>query len=357
MFKHKGSDRAISSVLVISGIVLLIVVGGSVIYFANISDGDSSISENKTPTEEVLLSTSTDITTAKRTQNVVSDAGSTDASATPTKSQDPTTEVKETATQTRSPQPTVIDTATGTPTPVPAPSPTTTPTLTPTTTPTPTPTTTPTLTATPTPTQTPTPTPNSSEDEIETPERYFTFLNTYYGISVDRATQEYELMGVYVDPNGTMWNVVNGTEPKAKPQIVEPVWRNIAVLYARAWTAIEQAEESYARPERMRVVEFNNSIVDGNSSTFVVKNEDVRALHNGSISKSDYTSNWFRRTRKATNLEVLEAEGIAGNTTNTTVPKSARSESLLQPEQSETSISNPGELLPEPLQYRAKPAS
>jgi hypothetical protein len=165
-------------------------------------------------------------------------------------------------------------------------------------------------------------------------------------------------MGIYVDPNGTMWNVVNGTEPKSKPQIVEPVWREIAVLYSSTWNAIEQAEEDYARPERMRVVEFNNSIVDGNASTFVVENDDVRALYNDSISRAEYTSRWFRTARQTTPRESYEANGIAGNTTNVTVgPDSSETSSLEHPEMIHGA--SPPILTPmqSPLQFQAKPAS
>jgi len=165
-------------------------------------------------------------------------------------------------------------------------------------------------------------------------------------------------MGVWVDPNGTFWNVVNGTEPKSKPQIVEPVWREIAVLYSSTWNAIEQAEEDYARPERMRVVEFNNSIVDGNTSTFVVENDDVRALYNDSISRAEYTSRWFRTARQTTPRESYEANGIAGNTTNVTVgPDSSETSSLEHPEMIHGA--SPPILTPmqSPLQFQAKPAS
>jgi len=164
-------------------------------------------------------------------------------------------------------------------------------------------------------------------------------------------------MGIYVDPNGTMWNVVNGTEPKSKPQIVEPVWRDIAVLYATTWNAIEQAEENYARPNRMRVVEFNNSIVDGNTSTFVVENDDVRALHNDSISRAEYTSRWFRTARQATPYEYYEAEGIAGNTTNVTVgPDSDGTSSVENPETAVDTPSPDLNPMPSSLQFRAKPS-
>jgi len=165
-------------------------------------------------------------------------------------------------------------------------------------------------------------------------------------------------MGVHVDPNGTIWHALNGTEPKTKPQIVEPPWRNIAVLYARTWVAIEDAEESYARPERMRVVEFNNSIVDGNTSTYLVENDDVRALYNESISRAEFTSRWFRTARKATESENELARYIAGGTTNITVGSGNEQRgSIVQPESVVSTGSNPDEILPHPPQYRAKPAS
>lgn len=126
-------------------------------------------------------------------------------------------------------------------------------------------------------------------------------------------------MGVYVDPNGTTWHVLNGTEPKAKPQIVNPAWRDLAVLYARAWVAIERKNQNYARPERMRVVEFNNSIIDGNTSTYLVENEDVHALYNENVSRAEFTYRWFVTARRATDSETLRAKRIATNTSNITV--------------------------------------
>jgi len=164
-------------------------------------------------------------------------------------------------------------------------------------------------------------------------------------------------MGIWVDPNGTFWNVVNGTEPKSKPQIVDPVWRDIAIRYASAWNAVERADKEYARPERMRVVEFNNSIVDGNTSTFVVENDDVRALYNGSISRAEYTSRWFWTVRQANPYEIYEVNGIAGNTTNITVgPDSSGTASLENPE-AVVDTPSPG-LTPMPpsVQFRVKPA-
>jgi len=219
-------------------------------------------------------------------------------------------------------------------------SPTVTLTMSPTATETPEPTPTPTRTPTPTqisktptstPTRTQTPTPAPQDDELSTPEQYNTFISTYGNLLLQRATTEFQVMGVHVDTNGTLWFVQNGTVSKASPQIVAPSWRDIADIYASSWAAIERSDENYTRPERMRVVEFNNSIVEGNASTFVVENDDVRAWYNESIARAEYTSRWFRTTREANNRELRIARAIAGETNNATVG-SRHSSSITDPE-------------------------
>lgn len=116
-----------------------------------------------------------------------------------------------------------------------------------------------------------------------------------------------------------MYFVINGTSEEASPRFNYAEFITIFRSYARAWEAAQENITEGTTPEKFRLLELDNDITDGNTTTLHITIDDAREWRSGNISASEYDGRYLETVRPMNESEDELAEEIMEGADNVTI--------------------------------------